>query len=238
MNRPLRVGLIAAALAVIIAGTLPLGLASRVPAWVRIGLTADDAVGTPWHGVLRNARWNGQPLGDVRVGLQPLPMLLGRIRLQLSTPTFAGVAEHGARQGFEAANGQLAYPLPLLPGTQAWLEMREAGLLFANGQCLRAGGQVRLLVQMAGPDVPQLQLAGTPACKGAEGQLVLASDPGAAFDVQVHASIGQDGHYSVSTRVRSEDPAARLALQLAGFDPGPEGLVRLDSGRAGQPPAP
>src|SRR5690606_22140697 len=53
------------------------------------GLSAAGVEGGLWRGTLRQAQWRGAALGDLRLGLSPLPLLTGRRRLWLRSPQAA-----------------------------------------------------------------------------------------------------------------------------------------------------
>ena len=65
------------------------------------GVTARAVEGTVWAGLVGDLRLGALPLGDLAVGLRPLPLLIGRREFSLErlaaggTPEFSGVASGG-----------------------------------------------------------------------------------------------------------------------------------------------
>jgi len=224
------VGFAVAGVLAMLLATLPMALAPAMGLAPPAGLVANEAKGTVWRSVLRAARWNGEPLGDLRVGVQALPLLLGQARMNLSGEGWQIQAVRGARRGVARADGQLKLPVVFLPGARATLDARQARLVFAGGQCVQAGGEVRLALDSASVDFPKMVMSGTPACSGDQGTLVLTAAPGSGLDVGMTWQFNSAGTWSVQTRVTSEDRALRLALQLAGFHDTPAGLMHTRSG--------
>lgn len=196
------------------------------------GLAAAAVEGSLWRGRLRDARWHGAALGDLRLGLSPLPLLSGRQMLRLRAGEARLSLSDGRLRGIDDAHGVLA--LPSLQGLRlrAWLE--DARMLFDARGCRDAGGRVRIELALPGDAVAPVVLAGTPACDGRRGTLVLLpEDTSGPLLPEATLTIGADGRYRVQSLVRSDDPGLRAVLLAAGFQEVPGGLGRVDAGRLG-----
>lgn len=154
---------LAGALAFAIVALLPLRIAlDRLGAGAR-GLSAREAEGSVWLGLLRGARIGPAPLGDVSARLRILPLLAGRARVDLaradgSFSAGLSLARHGG--GIDDAKGSLeaglAAPLPPLR-----LSLADVTIRFRDGLCEHAEG--RVTAQVAGLPVA---LSGEARCEG------------------------------------------------------------------------
>ncbi|WP_114951804.1 type II secretion system protein N [Sphingosinicella terrae] len=207
---------------------LPLRLALDWMDLGQRGLSARAASGSLWFGALQEAGIGPVALGDVSARFHLLPLFLGRARLTLESEDEANgirgaivASRHGF--AFDSVDGTLRDAFfPPLPFGRIELEDFSAG--FANGQCVQAGGSVRVF---AGGDLATLGLAaelgGTPRCEGAALLLPLAGRSG-RLDVRLFA----DGRYRLDLRVAA-DPAMGQQLVAAGLRPVPGGFgMRLD----------
>lgn len=196
------------------------------------GLSAVEIRGSLWRGRLRGLHWRGVDLGDAGAAFSPLHLFAGRQRLALRTGTAALDMETGRLRGIGAADGVL--PLPALSGLALRASFEDARLLFDAGGCREAGGRVRIEAALPGDLLPPVILAGTPACRGAAGTLALASEDAAGpLRLEATLSIEADGRYALQALARSDDPAVRAGLLLAGFQDAPGGLSRVDAGHLG-----
>lgn len=235
-----RAALFAAALLLMLVAFAPLRFAlDRIDA-PRLGLASAEVEGTVWSGRMRNASFHGVRLGDVHVGLRPLPLLLGRSRLVVETgedgaaPGRAVLARAGRRSGIIEATlsvpvgfSQAAVPL------QGELRLQGVTAMFKGGACEEARGRVVTDVLARNADFLQWQgpeLAGEVVCRGDTLVLPLR---GARDGTEVDATISleADGRYRLQSRVITRDPALASALTLAGFRGGRDGLYRVDAGR-------
>lgn len=195
------------------------------------GLLAVEASGSVWHGVLRSAHWRGQSLGDVSIRLQALPLLLGQRRLRVGTASWQGTLLDGSRHGLIGGNGIVTLPaMDALAGATLSLSMRDAVLVFEDRQCGEASGSLQTTLQTAGSTLPDLRLSGALSCQREQGRVVLASAADAPLRVDAILTLAADGGYTLQSTAQAQDPASKLALQLAGFRETPSGLVRSDSG--------
>lgn len=67
-----------------LAASTPLGFFMRAAGMIDAGLAFDRAEGTVWRGALIGAQWRERPLGDVRLAVKPLSLLIGRVDLDFS----------------------------------------------------------------------------------------------------------------------------------------------------------
>lgn len=200
---------------------LPLRLAVSWMALEERGLSARAASGSLWFGMLQEARLGPVPLGDVSARLNLLPLFLGKARLALASEDpdngISG-AIVATRSGFafDSIDGRLGgLVLPHVPVGRVELDDFSAG--FANGQCVMAGGRLRVF---AGGDLAALGLAnglsGVPRCDGEALLLPLAGRSGLErIDIRLFA----DGRYRAELRVAAGDPAMGQRLAAAGLQP-------------------
>lgn len=235
-----RAALFAAALLLMLIVFAPLRFAlDRIDA-PRIGLAAAAVEGTVWSGRMEAASFHGVRLGDIRVGLRPLPLLLGRSRLVVetgetgATPGRAVLVRAGGRSGVADATlsvpvgfGRAAVPL------RGEMRLQDVTVLFDGGSCEEARGRVVTDALARNADFLQWQgpeLSGEVVCRG---DAVVLPLRGSRDGTEVNAtfSLEASGRYRLQTRVVTRDPALASALALAGFRSGADGLNRVDSGQ-------
>lgn len=190
------------------------------------GLSASRVEGSPWRGRLHHVEWQGVALGEVRAALLPLPLLAGHKVLRLETGE-ATLSLHGGRvRGVSRVDGLV--PLPSIQGLSSRVLAQDARLLFDEDGCREAGGRVRVEVALPGNAYAPLLLAGTPACDGRAGRVVLTPED-AAHPLWLEATFSAeaDGHHTLSAIARSDDPVLRAALLAQGFQDAPGGLSRV-----------
>lgn len=220
-------------LALWFAGAFALGLLLAAPLQLATGrlplpqeLSAAGVDGSLWRGHLRQARWQDVAIGDVRVGLSPLPLLLGRRQLRVHAPQASLVLHAGRVRGLSRADGVL--PLPSPPGLALRASLEDARLLFDDTGCREAGGRVRVEMTLADGALPPLLLAGTPACEGGAGRLALVpEDATAPLWLEATLTVEADGRRSLQASARTDDPGLRAALIAQGFQDAPGGLSRV-----------
>ena len=196
----------------------------------KMGLGGRDATGSIWSGRLSDASLAGFPLGDVKVGLRPLPLFIGSGQVDFTAPALRGVlmvslstAGIGGANGSVEVGGQLG-PLPL-----ARLELDDVTVIYRGTKCTRANGRVR--ASFAG-DVGGLSLpggmSGVARCDGDDLLLPLVSQSGME---NLALRVDGDGKWRARLGIRSNDPALSAKLVAAGFTPGPGGFELGLSGR-------
>lgn len=197
------------------------------------GLSATTIGGHLWRGHLRNAQWKGVALGDLQLGLAPLPLLTGHHTLWLRSPQAALSLSSGRLRGIDDANGVV--PLPSRSGLTLRASLDDARMLFDEEGCRSAGGRIRIELALPGEVLPPMLLAGTPACEGRSGTLVLLPEQGGGpLLLDATLTVEADGAYRLQALARSDDPAIHSILLGAGFQDAPGGLSRVDTGRLGR----
>lgn len=212
---------------------LPLRLALDLAGAEQLGLSARSASGSLWNGRLEEARLHGIELGNASARLSPLSLLVGTRAVRLSAPQLDARLQLGRRRGLDHLHGQLALPpAALLPGLRLGVQADALQVLFLDDACDAAGGRVTVAVDQADGS-PLLTLDGTAACEGRAAVLALAASAGDGplARMQATARIHSDGQWTLDARVPVvDDPASRLALEAAGFHPGPGGWSRVERG--------
>lgn len=223
--------LAAMALSLLVCLPLPLALDTTRPA---AHFRADEATGTLWHGHLRRVHWHGQPLGDITLKLQPLPLLTGARRVRLLGDTLSLTLLRGRMWGMEDGKGSVFFErLDAAAPLSARISMQDASVTFTDRGCRNAGGVVQVMLEFNAGSLPAIALTGRLACAGQSARLVLAPDPDApppAIALEAILQIEQDGSYRLQSLVRGPDPAVQTALVAAGFLEGPGGMSRVDVG--------
>ncbi len=219
--------LFGAMLAVALLLFLPLRLALGLLDAGESGLTVRSAQGSVWAGSLTDAHLGQLALGDLKAGLSPWPLLLGRARIELDGREGVVRPFHGAitisrhRTGLDdvtasLATGPLFAPLPV---TQ--LDLQAVSAHFVDGACQDAEGRVTVALAPAAAGITlPATLAGSARCDGNALLLPLQSTAGTE---SVTVRIPAAGTYSAVFLVRPSDPAAAQKLEAAGFAPSAQG---------------
>ncbi len=206
---------------------LPVSLALSALGLDQRGLAARAASGSIWSGRLLEGRIGRVALGDTRIGLQPLPLLVGRARVDLS-----GAAGKGALSvtrntfGVDDATGHLLTARLFAPVPLDAIDLDDVSVQFASGRCENAAGRVRATFtgDVAGLSLAQ-GLSGTARCDA--GMLLLPLVSQSAME-RLNLRIAGDGSYRAEFVVRSDDPALAAKLGAAGFTAAQGGyLLRL-----------
>ena len=190
------------------------------------GLSAREASGSVWLGMLREAHAGPVPLGDLRAELNTLPLFLGRARVTLTSANGQAALEGAATAsrhafGFDdvtgrVSGGNLFGELPI-----ASLDLRDFSAGFARGQCARAGGRVNAVLAgtVAGLGAPAT-LSGTARC--AENTVLIPLASGSGME-QLNLRLFSDGRYQADLIVRTADQRLGAGLAAAGFSPSANG---------------
>lgn len=220
------IAMVAIALVILLPMRLVLGWLSLDAA----GLSAREARGSVWFGRLAEARFAQMPLGDVHAGLNIVPLLTGRARVDVT-------GDDGLRGGLSVARhaigiddvtarvaaGQTLAPLPL-----ASLDLSDVSVRFREGLCESANGLVKatLIGGFGGVDLSG-GLTGTARCETGALVLPLASQSGMEA---LNFAIRAGGAYRIALRVQPADAGARDSLAAAGFAPTGDGYVLVVEG--------
>ena len=215
---PLFLAMLAAALLVFLPMRLMLG-------WIGLGdqgLTARSVTGTVWSGALTEARFGEVALGDLRAGVSPLQLLVGRARVDLSgrndpnAPRLEGaigVTRHSVGIDETTASipvGRAFAPLPI-----SAIDLADVTVRFTDGACEQAEGRVIATMGGALASVPiAASMSGDARCEGGALLLPLTGQSGAET---ANLRIWQDGRYRAELTLAAGDSAQGTALQGAGF---------------------
>ena len=200
------------------------------------GLVARAVGGTIWGARISEARFGDLALGDIRVRIAPLPLLLGRAALVLEGaggiggPPLSGtafVSRHGA--GVERLTARLATGGAFAPLPVTNLDVSDLSVWFEDGRCLSAEGRVRATLAGDAAGVPLPTSAeGVARCDAGALLLPLASQAGTeAIALRIEGA----GRYRADLSVRLTDPLAGDRLQAAGFTATPAGYRLSVEGR-------
>lgn len=208
----------------------PLSLAIRLLGLDQAGLSARAARGSVWGGALDAARFGPVDLGNVRVRLQLLPLLVGRARVDFNGAIGSGgISVSPGRRGVDDVTAVLPplTNLGLLAVDRVALD--DLSVAFADGRCVRAEGRVRLTLAggVAGLALPG-GLSGTARCEGRELVAPLVGQSGLET---LTLRIDKDGRYRARLAIRATDPALGLALGALGFRPGEGGYATSFAGQ-------
>lgn len=227
-----RVVLFAALLALALLIFLPLRL---VLGMVDSGFSAREASGTVWSGRLKEGRIGPAALGDLSARLSPLPLLVGRARIEVERPSAApdrfagafGVARN--LRSAESVTGVIPVEGVFAPLPIAAIELTDVTVRFRDGQCDRAEGLVRVSVggEFAGLPLPA-GLSGAARCD--RGALLLPMTSGSGGEGLALRVFG-DGRFEARLSVRATDPALVARLTGAGFTTGPGGYTTTLAGK-------
>ena len=191
------------------------------------GFAAREAQGSLWSGRLDDARFAGVTLGDLRVRMNPLPLLALRARIGFERPGGGDQAgmltltRNGVALGDATARlplGSMFAPLPL-----AAIDLADVSARFHRGRCLFAGGRVnaRLGGEVAGLSLSG-GLAGNARCDRGALLLPLVSQSGME---RIDLRFFEGDRYRADFIVRERDPAMQKRLLDAGFEAGSRGYV-------------
>lgn len=219
---------LAAATVAMLALLLPARLALGLVGMDRIGLSARAAEGSIWRGRLVEARLAGVPLGDLRIGLSPWPLFVGRARLDLARegdldPAAGAISVGRHALGIDDVTALVPLAGRLAPLPIAALDLADVSARFEDGVCTAAEGRVtaRLAGDVAGLSLPG-GLTGEARCDNGALLLPLASQTGMET---LALRLLPGGRYRVDLAVRGDDPAVRDRLLAAGFAPGAGGYA-------------
>jgi general secretion pathway protein N len=226
MNGRILIAVLAALTAVMVATLAPVTLlTSRLAEGG--ALTISEASGTIWRGRLSLVTAQGGRLGAFQVGLSPLALLGGELRLR-ATDKAAGrafVLRAGRDKGVERLGGAILLDAAHLNGR---LEVKGVDALFRDGRCRRAAGQVRFRAAQD-PLLGGATFAGTPACVG--GDWVVRLTPTGGGGAAITLRIDGAGRLQAEVAVATADPVLIQAALDQGFAKDAAGVRRVVSTR-------
>ncbi|ODT85451.1 MAG: hypothetical protein ABS86_06170 [Sphingobium sp. SCN 64-10] len=211
--------------------TWPLRAAFSIFGLKDMGVAARSLRGPIWWGGAEELQIRGAQIGTVDVLLNPLQLLIGRVRIniirQLGTPEdISGAITIGlGGRGIDDVTGALALAAPLAPLPVSRVEFEGLSVHFSGGQCIDAQGRVRARVPalISGLSLAN-GLSGEARCAGTAVELPLVSQSG---QEQLNIRVSADGSYQATMRVRTTDGLLSAALGANGFRPvGNEQVLR------------
>ncbi|BCI72670.1 bacterial type II secretion system N family protein [Sphingomonas sp. S17] len=225
--------LFAAMLVVALIVFLPMRLALGATGLADQGLSARRVGGTIWGGSLLEARFGDVALGDLRVSLSPLALLVGRARLAFEGAGADGRPIAGAAtisrhaMGIDGVTASLPAAALFAPLPVTTLALEDVTVRFRDGVCEEAGGRVRATVtgEAGGLPLPPTMM-GNARCEA--GALLLPMT-GQGGTEAVNLRIRPDGRYTADLVLSPSDPAAAAKLEQLGFVAGSGGGYRLSA---------
>lgn len=231
MTRTMLALLFATAFVVSAASAVPMEFALGLFSGQNTAIAARAVTGTIWNARMQDLRIDGFRAGNASVRLDPLSLMMGTRRLDISSARGEAVLVDGELKGAEHVRASIGGSELGLPfATEGTVRLNDVTLLFQNGNCHAASG--RIATDAFAVFSKGLELAGNLRCEDAAGIADLLGRNEEA-EVALALRFQSDGGYRAETRVRNASPARREALLLAGFDQIGGDLVRADQGRMG-----
>lgn len=191
-------------------------------------LTARSVEGSVWDGRIADLNYGPLPLGTVEAGLDPLPLLMGRMQFAVLREGFVGTAHIGGSSGVSGATGSLALPDGLggLPVTA--VSFTDFTALMTDGTCTQAEGSLGLTLASLGPLLPDaMMLTGKARCeKGA----VVVPMQGAQGMERLTLRLTGGGRWQADLTLSGLQQETADALRAGGFDNRPGGIGISTSG--------
>lgn len=223
--RPVRWTAILILLALLIAIiTFPMRLAVAWAGLDKGPLTMRGVAGSIWDGTLYSAKLGPIALGDVKASVAPWPLLTGQSRIAM---TFGG--EKGAQGatgratfvrsgngfGITDMSGRVPVGGWLAPLPAPVAEFEGFAARFTNGQCVEAGGLVKLQLPALLPGFTLSNgLSAAPRCSG---DRLLLPFKGQSGMEQLNLYIAADGEYRATLRLEGLPDIAVPILAARGF---------------------
>lgn len=186
------------------------------------GFTAREVRGSLWSGRLVEARFGDLALGDLRAGVSPLALLIGRARISLSGRAVdpderlrATVELSRGRAAVLDASGAIAPGSAFSPLPVTALDLDEVTVRFVDGACAEAEGRVRaeMTGTFMGAALPGT-VSGAARCDGGALLLPLAATGGMEG---LMLRLWADGRYAAELTLMPSDGAVAARLDASGF---------------------
>ncbi len=194
---------------------MPLRLAVELAGISDAGMSARAAGGTIWSGRLSDTRLGLMDLGTLDTALRPLPLLLGRLRIdgtRVGGAALSGSAETGwGRRAVHDLTGSLSGGrIGDVPVEQ--LSLEAVTVVFSGRRCIEASGRVRLVLalDLAGA-ATRNGLSGVVRCDSGALLLPLTGDSGVE---RLRLRIDGDGGYTGTLGSSAATPAMRIEGRL------------------------
>jgi general secretion pathway protein N len=215
---------------------LPLRLAVGVAGLEGSRFSAKAISGSVWNGRIEGAQIGPFPLGDLDAGVRFLPLLTGRLLMDLERPATPGddglvatVGKAGKSLLVQDVTTVLGVGRQLAPLPASDIDLRGVSISFAGGRCQSASGQVRVSLDgnIPGLDLKQ-GLLGNAQCQ--DGALVLPLQSGSGME-QLTLKLEGNGFYTARLFLSGSDRAWTLLLPTLGFRNVPGGYAIKVAGR-------
>ena len=218
---------------------LPLRLAVSMAGLEDSRFSAKMITGSVWSGRIEGAQLGPFPLGDLDAGVRVLPLLTGKVLMDLERPPVAGDAGLIATVG-KAGNSLMVQDVTtvlsvgrqLAPLPASAIDLQAVSISFAGGRCQSASGQVRVSLDANIPGLDLKQgLLGKAECQ--DGVLVLPLQSGSGME-QLTVKLQANGFYTARLFLSGSDRAWTLLLPTLGFRKVPSGYAIKVAGQLGQ----
>ncbi|WP_373490832.1 type II secretion system protein N [Parasphingorhabdus sp.] len=239
MPRALTYILIILAVIVVALFLLPLRLAVGMAGLDDTRFSAKAISGSVWNGRIEGAQLGPFPLGDLDAGVRFLPLLTGRVLMDLERPPAGGdrglvatVGKSGNSLLVQDVTTLLSLGSELAPLPASAIDLQDVSIVFAGGRCQSATGQVRVSLDANIPGLNLKQgLLGKAECQ--DGVLVLPLQSGSGME-QLTLKLEGNGFYTARLFLSGSDRAWTLLLPTLGFRKVPSGYAIKVAGQLGQ----
>ncbi|QJB70216.1 type II secretion system protein N [Parasphingorhabdus halotolerans] len=239
VSRALTYILIFIALVALALFLMPLRLAVSMAGLEDSRFSAREISGSIWSGRIDSAQLGPFDLGDLDASVKFLPLLTGRILMDLERP--ADTSDQGlratiGRQGksllVENVTTDLSVGSQLAPLPTSQIMLDNVSVAFANGRCQSASGKVRLSLDANIPGLDLKQgLLGNAECQN--GVLVLPLQSGSGMET-LTLKLQGNGFYTARLFLSGNERAWALLLPTLGFLKVPSGYAIKVAGQLGQ----
>ncbi|NCN85341.1 MAG: type II secretion system protein N [Sphingomonadales bacterium] len=218
---------------------LPLRLAVSMAGLEGSRFSAKAISGSVWNGRIEGAQLGPFPLGDLDAGVRLLPLLTGRVLMDLERPPVAGdpglfatVGKSGNSLLVQDVTTVLSVGRQLAPLPASAIDLQAVSIRFARGRCQSASGQVRVSLDANIPGLDLKQgLLGKAECQ--DGVLVLPLQSGSGME-QLTVKLQGNGFYTARLFLSGSDRAWTLLLPTLGFRKVPNGYAIKVAGQLAQ----
>lgn len=191
-------------------------------------LSAQFVGGFVWGGRAIGAQIGGIPLGDLRIGLAPLDLIVGRIRLKVDGAVQGAIISSFGHRGVDVEAMSLPLSRALGPLSVTQVELVGARVRYRGEDCAEAEGQLAVIVTSAVPGAaPGGRFSGALKCDGKALSALLVSQ--SALD-RISIRFLPRGRYDATFVTRAADDATATALRSAGFRETPAGFALRTTG--------
>ncbi|MEH6701715.1 type II secretion system protein N [Parasphingorhabdus sp.] len=222
MPRVLIYLLILLAVVAVVLFFLPLRLAIGMAGLEGSRFSAKAISGSVWSGRIEGAQIGPFPLGDLDAGVRFLPLLTGKLLMDLERKPspgddglFATVGKSGKSLLVQDVTTVLGVGRQLAPLPASDIDLRSVNITFAGGRCQSASGQVRVSLDANIPGLDLKQgLLGNAICQ--DGVLELPLQSGSGME-QLTLKLEGNGFYTARLFLSGSDRAWTLLLPTLGF---------------------